>query len=126
MNNRNFKRGDVLWVDFGETVGSVQKGLRPALVIGNDKGSHYSPVLVVAPITSKQKKNIPTHLELGKECGLKADSIALMEQPMTIDKSQVIDVIGYKQLNKTVDIKINISLGCLYFLGDTFRKIVCL
>jgi len=35
----NIKRGDIYFVDFDETIGSVQSGLRPVVVIQNNIGN---------------------------------------------------------------------------------------
>ncbi len=35
---KNYKRGDILLVDFGTNKGSVQSGIRPAIIIGIDIG----------------------------------------------------------------------------------------
>ena len=44
-------RGDILLVNFGNPTGSEQGGVRPAIVVQNDKGNKYSPTVQVAPIT---------------------------------------------------------------------------
>jgi mRNA interferase MazF len=45
------KRGEIYWVEFDPVKGSEQGGLRPALVVQNDVGNHYSPTTVVVAIT---------------------------------------------------------------------------
>jgi mRNA interferase MazF len=45
------KRGEIYWVEFDPVRGSEQGGLRPALVVQNDVGNHYSPTTVVVAIT---------------------------------------------------------------------------
>ena len=45
------KRGEIYWVEFDPVKGSEQGGLRPALVVQNDIGNHYSPTTVVVAIT---------------------------------------------------------------------------
>ena len=49
---------------------------------------------VVAAITSKEKPHQPTHIPIGKECGLSQDSYLMLEQIRTIDKCRLIDYIG--------------------------------
>ncbi len=90
------QRGDIFLVDLDPGVGSEQKGKRPVLVIQNNVGNKYSPTLIVAPITSFiNKTKIPTHVKLRDEVsGLKKDSIVLLEQLRTIDKSRLISKIG--------------------------------
>ena len=38
------KRGDIYYVDFGKREGSKQGGIRPALVVSNNKANKHSPV----------------------------------------------------------------------------------
>lgn len=83
-------------VDFGENQGSVQKGIRPAVVIQNDIGNRFSTTTIVVPITGSVKKELPTHHELRCEkyrC-LKCDSTILAEQVLTISKDQILEVLG--------------------------------
>ncbi len=47
--------GDVLWVDFGSPVGREQAGRRPALVLSSRDYNAASSVLIVCPITRKQR-----------------------------------------------------------------------
>ena len=47
------KRGQIYYIDFSPVVGSEQGGCRPAVVVSNDIGNNFSPVIIVAPITSK-------------------------------------------------------------------------
>ncbi len=91
------KRGDVLYADLGPVIGSEQDGIRPVLVLQNDIGNRFSPTVIVAPITTKFTKNpIPTHILIqGKSCGLRQDSIVLIEQIRTIDKARIIRKVGH-------------------------------
>ena len=91
-----YKRGEMYLADLGEnTVGSVQRGVRPVIIIQNDKGNQEGPTLIVVPLTTQIKKLwLPTHVRLPKMLGLEEVSMALCEQITTIDKSQVIKFIG--------------------------------
>lgn len=91
-----YHRGDVIWVDFGDTVGSEQGGIRPAVVIQNEKGNQHSPCLIVAIMTSKDKKPMVTHVSVNPsiETGLKKPTITMMEQVRTIDKSRILGWSG--------------------------------
>lgn len=95
-NIMNVKWGDVIFVDFGESVGSEQGGIRPAIVIQNDKGNLSSPCTLVAPMTSEDKKNIPTHITVypTRDSGLKKTSIIMFEQIRVIDKSRILSKVG--------------------------------
>ncbi len=110
------QRGEIYLVNLTKNVGSEQGGIRPAVIIQNDKGNQHSPTTVVCPITSKQKKNIPTHVELLPEDGVSRPSTVLCEQPMTIDKSLLMKCLGkVENQKKIMDInqKIMISLGVI-------------
>lgn len=56
------KRGDVFYADLDPIIGSEQGGIRPVLVVQNNVGNKYSPTLVVLPISSAKKNNMPTHI----------------------------------------------------------------
>lgn len=93
----NVKWGDVVYVDLGNSVGSEQGGIRPAIVIQNDKGNSSSPCTLVAPMTSEDKKSIPTHITVypTKDSGLKKISTIMFEQTRVIDKSRILSKVGH-------------------------------
>lgn len=90
------KRGEIYYVEFYNSVGSEQKGTRPVLVIQNDIGNRYSPTVIGVPLTSRIKKDLPTHMNItSTDCpGLKCDSTALFEQICTFDKTRIKSKIG--------------------------------
>ena len=45
------KRGDIFLANLEPVCGSEQGGVRPVLIIQNDKGNQYSPVTIIAAIT---------------------------------------------------------------------------
>ena len=99
LNNNNLEitRGTIVMVDLPLGNGSVQGGTRPAVVISNDKGNKFSPVLIVIPLTSRlDKKYMPTHhtIEPSIVNGLTKTSIALAEQIITIGKDAVRNIVG--------------------------------
>ena len=52
------KRGEVFYANLSPVVGSEQGGIRPVLIIQNNKGNLFSPTLIVAPITRKDRKSV--------------------------------------------------------------------
>lgn len=60
IQNWKFQRGDIFFTRFDNATGSEQSGTRPAVVLQNDVGNFYSPTLIVATLTSKAAKNIPS------------------------------------------------------------------
>ena len=109
------KRGDIVLVDLEPIKGSEQGGIRPSVVIQNDIGNKYSPLTIIAPITSKNyETEYPTNvLILKTDSGLDKDSTILLNQIKTIDKSKISKKISSlnNELMKKVDLAIMISLG---------------
>ena len=57
------RRGDILWADLGMfPTTSVQGGVRPVIVVSNNKANTYSSVITVVPLTSRiyKKRYLPT------------------------------------------------------------------
>ncbi len=60
------------------------------LIVQNDVGNHFSTTVIVVAITAKHTKaNIPTHIEIKRPPGFERDSVVLLEQLRTIDKSDI-------------------------------------
>lgn len=91
----NLKRGDVYYADLRPVVGSEQGGIRPVVIVQNDVGNRHSPTIIVAAVTSKlNKAKLPTHIELSaNKYHMVKDSVILLEQLRTIDKSRLKDKI---------------------------------
>ncbi len=90
----NIRRGDIFYADLSPVLGCEQGGVRPVLVIQNDIGNKYSPTLIVAAITSKPKRELPTHVEVLSIEALQKDSVVLLEQIRTIDRIRLLEYIG--------------------------------
>ncbi len=109
------RRGDIFFADLSPVVGSEQGGTRPVLVLQNDIGNQYSPTTIVAAITSQiSKAKLPTHVEVSaKISGLEKDSVILLEQIRTIDKSRLKEKITSlnEELMEKVAQALEISLG---------------
>ena len=106
-------RGEIYYADLSPVIGSEQDGVRPVLVVQNNIGNKYAPTTIIAPITSQMsKKLLPTHIPFCG-CGLAKNSIILLEQIRTIDKSRLKQKIGQLPPEKAevVDTAIKISLG---------------
>lgn len=97
MEGTDIKKWDLVMVDLKGAIGSEQKNKRPCLVISNDIGNKFSPIIIVLPFTSEMKKlEMPTHtlVQKNQQNGLKMDSMLLAEQPRTVDKRRVIRKLG--------------------------------
>ena len=104
------RRGDIYYADLRPVVGSEQGGVRPVLIVQNDMGNRYSPTVICAAITSKMNKaKLPTHVALEAErYGIVKDSVILLEQVRTIDKSRLREKVCH--LDNSVLIQIDTAL----------------
>ena len=109
------KRGELYYADLSPVIGSEQGGVRPVLVVQNDVGKKYSPTIIAAAVTSKiDKAKLPTHIELSaREYGLSKDSVVLLEQIRTLDKTRLKERIGQVSADKMRKINeaLLVSLG---------------
>lgn len=111
--DKEIKRGDLVYLHFDSVIGSEQGGTRPAVVVQNDIGNKHSPTVIIAPITSKAKKtNLPTHVKLTSKC-LERNSMVLLEQIKTVDKTRIDSYIGAVSDDemKMIEKALRISLG---------------
>ena|SRR3989338_6832902 len=104
------RRGDIVLVNLEPIKGSKQGGIRPCLILQNDNGNKYSPLTIIAPLTSKEfTKEFPTNVFILKqESGLDKDSTIMLNQIRTIDKTRLIKKVG--SLNLQVMAKVNLAL----------------
>ena len=73
MGNRKdygtYKRGDVVYVDFGSKPHGVEGGIRPGVIVSCDASNHSgAPMVTVCPLSSKLK-DIPVHVQIKPEDG---------------------------------------------------------
>ena len=82
------KRGEIYYIENENAVGCEQRGIRPAVIVGNDIGNQYSPVLIVVYFTLRPKKHLPTHVYV------RGHGTALCEQIFTIDRTRLLQKKG--------------------------------
>ena len=65
------------------------------LIIQNDTGNKHSPTVICAAITSRMNKaKLPTHVEIdSNKYDMIKDSVILLEQLRTIDKTRLKDKV---------------------------------
>ncbi|WP_044477001.1 type II toxin-antitoxin system PemK/MazF family toxin [Oceanobacillus massiliensis] len=108
------RRGDIYLVDFGQNIDTCkQNGIRPVIVVSNNKANSHSSVITVVPLTTKinKKRYLPTHvyIPVSKGSGLNSRSIALAEQVEAIDKERLIKKKG-RVTSKVIMAKITMAL----------------
>lgn len=115
MNKNIIRRGDLYYAELKNIGGSVQEGTRPVVVIGNNAGNKYSPVLLVCPLTSRLgKTKLPTHVPI--TIGDRV-SICLTEQILTIPKTSIKNFIwkvSKEELNE-INTALAVSIGLKKF-----------
>ena len=107
------QRGDIYYADLNPIQGSEQGGVRPVLILQNNIGNKHSQTTIVAAITSRcKKRTLPTHVDLVAS-GLPLNSIILLEQIRTMDKSRLKEYVGQadEQTMQRVEQALTISLG---------------
>ena len=110
------RRGEIYLVSFDPTVGYEIRKTRPALIIQNNIGNQYSPLTIVAAVTSKVSP-MPFPVEIvvepAKGNGLKVRSAIRLDQIRTIDRQRLIMRLGSVDPTtmRRVDDAIKISLG---------------
>ena len=114
------RRGDIFYADLTPSVGSEQGGVRPVVIIQNDVGNQHSPTVIAAAITSRvEKRKLPTHIKLyGGQKGLHRDSVILLEQVRTLDRTRLREYIGRfnAATMQYVDHALAVSFGLEEFL----------
>lgn len=114
MKEEIIRRGDIYLANLNPFKGSEQGGKRPVIIIQNDVGNLHSPTVIVTAVTSGffKKRVLPTHVPLDN-AELEKNSLALLEQIRSIDKSRLIEKLGRvtDQNMKEIEQAINISLA---------------
>ena len=111
------KRGEVWFVSFDPSLGAEIQKTRPALILQNDTANRYSPITIVAAITSQFDEELyPTEVLIrAAEGGLQSNSVVLLNQIRSIDKQRLVRRLGTvtRATMVRVDRAIQISLGLL-------------
>ena len=114
---RKITRGSIFYADLDPIVGSEQKGFRPVLILQNDVGNKFSPTTMIAPITNRDniERNQPTHVLVKEFSKIRPNSIILLEQIRTIDKSRLRGYVcdlsdeGMEKVEKAIKVALGIK-----------------
>ena len=127
------KRGEIYYANLCPVMGSEQGGIRPVVILQNDKGNLHSTTTIVAPITGElDKPYLPTHVIFKSDC-MKKESMVLLEQIRTIDKSRLGRFVGemddrqMKRIDKAILISVNMLRHLLkmnLITEDEYNRIV--
>ena len=115
------KRGQVYLVSFDPTVGKEIRKTRPAVILKNDVANRWSPITIVAAVTSQFEEPLyPTEVRVkASEGGLSADSVVLLNQIRSINKRRLVKRLGVlnQDTMAQVDRAIIASLGLVNIAG---------
>ena len=112
------RRGEIYLCSFDPTVGHEIKKTRPALIIQNDVGNRYSPLTIVAAITSSVSPvsyPVEVLIKATATTGLDVDSSIRLDQIRTVDRERLLRRLGVADpvTMAKVDEAIKISLGLI-------------
>ena len=92
----SIKRGEVFLVNFDPTLGSETKKTRPAVVVSNDLNNAHSPIISIAPISSKVTRIYSFEVEIPSDNGgLIARSKIMVNQTRAVDKIRLVKKMGH-------------------------------
>lgn len=101
-------RGDIFWC----TPRNSPNGKRMYVVVSNNLACKYSDTILMSPLTSKHKKDMPTHVKLENING--RDATILCENIVTINKEDIMDYVltlnDYEMRKMNVAIYISVGL----------------
>lgn len=107
-----YKRGEIYYINNGNSgqVGCEMKKDRPAIIVSNDANNKHSSVVEVVYLTSKPKKELPTHVTIRSTGRM---SVALCEEPTAISTERINNYICKASDDEMehVDIALMIALG---------------
>ena len=104
-------RGAVVELNLDPVVGSEANKTRPCVVIQNDIGNRYSPILIVAAITGAENvpRKYPVDVQVPKgEGGLVKDSVVQCNQIRSVDEKRLVRTLG--QLRPATMAKVDVAL----------------
>ncbi|HDZ89813.1 MAG: type II toxin-antitoxin system PemK/MazF family toxin [Deltaproteobacteria bacterium] len=112
------KRGDVIDIDFEPARGHEIRKTRPAVVVQNDVGNRYSPLVIVSPIRGAEhlKRPYPAAVIVEKGAGgLDKKSVVQCDQIKSLDKSRIVRKRGGFSVDimKSIDAALKISLALI-------------
>lgn len=110
------RRGDVFDIDFDPSRGHEISKVRPAVVVQNDIGNRYSPLVIVSPIRGAEhiRRLYPVIVRVEKgEGGLDKESVVQCDQLKSLDKLRIVRKRGRfsRDVMEKVDKALKISLA---------------
>lgn len=86
--------GDAVWAWLDPTVGRAQSGRRPVIVVSSEGYADVITTLLIVVPVSRTDRGWPNHVPLSGISELSA-GFALTEQPRTMSRTRLGDLIGH-------------------------------
>jgi mRNA interferase MazF len=126
-DNRIIKRGDIVYINIPEDKNDPHKqvGCRPCIIMSNDMNNKYNSRVQYIPLTSRDKKFIPTHVTLKTTNNLQKESIALCECIDAINKAFIKEKVGkvseddMLNIENAMDIQLNPNRSIQFVVRNT-------
>jgi mRNA interferase MazF len=112
------RRGEIYLVAFDPTLGHEIKKTRPAVIIQNNVSNQYSPITIVAAISSQfGDPPHPREVVIPTRSGLSKPSAVILNQIRSVDRKRLIQRLGAVDAGtmRKVDEALTISLGLVEF-----------
>lgn len=109
---RRIRRGQMYYVKYAPITGSEQRAGRPGIIVSNEMANTHSDVVVVVYLTTQDKRDLPTHVEIASH-GTR--STALCEQPVSVAVNRLGDYIGnvsseeLKKINEALKVSLELN-----------------
>lgn len=88
-------RGAVVWAELDPVRGREQAGRRPALVVASDLYLEQADTLAIIVPATTTNRGWPNHVLLrGPGLTLAQPTYAMTEQPRTVSRDRLLDVVG--------------------------------
>jgi mRNA interferase MazF len=88
-------QGDIYLINLDPTIRTEAGKIRPGMILSVNAMNHYSPRIIIAPITSRVGKIYPFEVFIPVNIGgLKKDSKIMLDQMRSLDKKRLIKKIG--------------------------------
>ncbi len=108
-------RGEIWMANLNPTLGSEQAGVRPVLVLQNDRVSRYTSTVLAVPLTTNLRgEHLPSCLRVpAAEGGLVSDSVLLGHQLRVLDQRRLLRRMGTvsRQTMAGLEIRVLFTLG---------------
>lgn len=104
-NLQKYLRGQIWWQrpTTDKVIKGIQNAGRPVIIISNNTGNRFSPVVTVVPLTTADKKELPTHVKLWMDDDITISTV-LCEQLRTISTEILEKYIGTVDETKMTEI----------------------